>query len=118
VTEHRRDGRIIPPIPGNTHRLVIEGDQFRLWCGNEHGGSILIATFYLNSTKSPRQITLTPAKEPEKHEVYLGIYELDGDTLRLCFPVTEPWDPRPTEFKAEKGDNREVYKLKRNKAVK
>ena len=38
---------------------------------------------------------------PNKGSVYLCIYEIDGDTLKVCF------DPegkkRPTEFKGESG---------------
>jgi hypothetical protein len=31
-----------------------------------------------------------------------GIYEIEGDTLRLCLPRSEKV-PRPTEFKMVKG---------------
>src|SRR5205823_203292 len=58
----------------------------------------------------------TVSNEP-KNKRWLGIYELDGDNLRLCLPEIEPFDRRPTEFKAEKGSNLKVLKLKRNGAA-
>jgi uncharacterized protein (TIGR03067 family) len=118
VTEQRLNGETYLPVAGLRHELVIEGDEFRLWSGGNGGFSGYNATFKLNSRKSPRHINLISCNDAEKQELILGIYELDGDNLRLCFPYEEPWDsPRPTEFKAGKGLNFEVYELKRKEAA-
>ncbi|MBY0460837.1 MAG: TIGR03067 domain-containing protein, partial [Gemmataceae bacterium] len=53
----------------------------------------------LDPAKTPRTINLSVREGQGKDSVMLGIYELDGDALKLCF------DPegqaRPTEFKAD-----------------
>jgi hypothetical protein len=53
------------------------------------------------------------AEGPNKGAVMLGIYEIDGDTLRVCF------DPegkkRPTEFKSASGSQTFVNVHKRAK---
>jgi RNA polymerase sigma factor (sigma-70 family) len=63
------------------------------------------ATFIVDPAKSPKQIALTAVAGP-KDEVgkkMEGIYELNDNTLRLCF--AEPGKARPTEFKVvKKGD--------------
>jgi len=44
-------------------------------------------------------------------QVYQGIYELDGQTLRLC--VAPPGKPRPTEFETRPGDGRSLHLRRR-----
>ena len=55
----------------------------------------------LDPSKSPKAIDVTITEGPSKGAVMLGIYEFDGDTLKVCF------DPegkkRPTEFKSPAG---------------
>jgi uncharacterized protein (TIGR03067 family) len=52
-------------------------------------------TFKLDSGKMPKSIDIQPtdSKDPA-----VGIYELKGDTLKLC--VMDPGGKRPGEFKA------------------
>ena len=38
---------------------------------------------------------------PNKGKTFLAIYELDGDTLKVCYDLTGK--SRPTEFKTQKG---------------
>jgi uncharacterized protein (TIGR03067 family) len=49
------------------------------------------ATFSVDATKKPKAIDLHPDKKP-----VLGIYELNGDRLKMCF--SRPGKPRPTKF--------------------
>jgi len=135
VLENRLYGETYPTPPGIDGRLVIKGDDFRLmfWTkgmfetdpkkkealrGQITGGSLLFATFKLNTKTSPRNIDLDISREPEAHEVCLGIYKLDGDDLMICLPYLKPCERRPTEFKAEKGSDQQLYKLRRAKPEK
>jgi RNA polymerase sigma factor (sigma-70 family) len=125
VLETRVNGETYPTHEVTDHRLVIEGDKFRLTSMPKeppklglYGGMIFIATFKLNTTKSPRNIDLEMSKDPEAHEVCLGIYKLDGDDLVICLPYLKPCERRPTEFKAEKGSDQQLYKLRRAKPKK
>ncbi len=72
----------------------------------------------LDVTKSPKQITMTGSArtglKPEEADVkttVVGIYELKGDTLRIC--MASPGQPLPTEFKAEKKGDGALIKLER-----
>ncbi|CAN5361370.1 hypothetical protein BH10PLA2_BH10PLA2_37080 [soil metagenome] len=56
-------------------------------------------TFNIDATKSPRHIDATPA--PPNTKTLKGIYEWDGDKLKIIFGP--PDGERPTDFKTEPG---------------
>lgn len=66
----------------------------------------------LDPTATPRTIDIEVATGSYKGVVYLGIYELDGDTLRICFAMPDR-PVRPTEFTAGKGSVRALSAFKR-----
>jgi RNA polymerase sigma factor (sigma-70 family) len=96
--------------------VKFEGNEFRLLLPDGKATSG-IASFKLNTAKSPRNIDLTLSQGPESHELWLGIYRVDGDELILCLPKAEPFDQRPKYFTADKGSNQEIIKLKRSNPV-
>jgi RNA polymerase sigma factor (sigma-70 family) len=64
---------------------------------------------YLDSSARPKTYDLaTSAKTIE------GIYDLDGDTLRLCYAPAE-FAPRPRRFAAQPGSGQVLLVLKRQK---
>jgi uncharacterized protein (TIGR03067 family) len=78
--------------------LTFEGDKHTV----KHGSDVVQAgTQTIDPAKSPKAIDVTITEGPSKGAVMLGIYEFDGDTLKVCF------DPegkkRPTEFKSPAG---------------
>jgi uncharacterized protein (TIGR03067 family) len=78
--------------------LIFEGDKHTVKKGDE---VIQVGTQKLDPSKSPKTIDVTMTEGPSKGTVMLGIYEIRGDTLKVCF------DPegkkRPTEFKSAAG---------------
>jgi uncharacterized protein (TIGR03067 family) len=68
----------------------------------------------IDATKNPKTIDLEITAGEYKGVVYLGIYELDGDTLRICFALPDRAE-RPTEFSASKGTVRALSEFKREK---
>lgn len=66
----------------------------------------------IDATKKPKTIDIEIVAGPYKGMVYLGIYELDGDTLRICFALPDRPE-RPTEFSAGKGSIRALSDFKR-----
>jgi uncharacterized protein (TIGR03067 family) len=90
--------------------LTFEGDKHTVKKGNE---VIQVGTQKLDPSKSPKTIDVTMTAGPDKGAVMLGIYEIDEDTLKVCF------DPqgkkRPTEFKSAPGSQNFVNVHKRVK---
>ena len=68
----------------------------------------------LDPTKTPKEIDIEVASGEYKGVVYLGIYELEGDTLRICFAMPDR-PVRPTDFSAGKGSVRALSEFKREK---
>jgi uncharacterized protein (TIGR03067 family) len=78
--------------------VTFEGDKYSVKKGDE---LIQAATLKLDPSKSPKTLDVTVAEGPNKGAVMPGIYEISGDTLKVCF------DPegkkRPTQFKGACG---------------
>ena len=78
--------------------VTFEGDKYAVKKGDE---VIQACTLKLDPSKSPKTLDATVAEGLNKGAVIVGIYEISGDTLKVCF------DPegkkRPTEFKGASG---------------
>jgi uncharacterized protein (TIGR03067 family) len=70
------------------------------------------AKFTIDPTKKPRAIDYAMTEGPTKGKTHLGIYELDGDTVKFCFAA--PGKDRPTEFTAKEGSQRTLSVWKRD----
>ena len=77
-------------------KLVLDGDRYTLdFDTNTDKG-----TFALDPTKTPKRIDVRSAAGPFKGKTLPGIYELKGDTLRLCLEGDGKADRRPAAFEA------------------
>src|SRR5437764_606682 len=66
------------------------------------GGRLFFAAKYtIDPTKKPKAIDYQFTEGPTKGKTQLGIYELDGDTVKFCFAA--PGKERPTDFTADAG---------------
>ena len=78
--------------------IMFSGDK---WIIRDGDKVIQAGTQKLNATKKPSQIDTVATEGPDKGDIMLGIYELKGDTLKVCF------DPkgkeRPSSFTAKAG---------------
>jgi uncharacterized protein (TIGR03067 family) len=90
--------------------VIFESDKHTVKKGDE---VIQVGTQKLDPSKLPKTIDVTMVEGPHKGTVMLGIYEIDADTLKVCF------DPegktRPTEFKSPPGSKNFVNVHKRVK---
>lgn len=68
----------------------------------------------IDVTQTPKSIDIEVASGTHKGVVYKGIYELDGDTLRICFALPDR-AARPTEFSAGTGSVCALSEFKREK---
>jgi uncharacterized protein (TIGR03067 family) len=88
-------GKKIPADELKGFILIFEGDKHTVKKGDE---VIQVGTQKINPSKSPKTIDVTMTEGPSKGKVMLGIYEIDGDTLKVCFD--SQGKKRPTEFKS------------------
>jgi uncharacterized protein (TIGR03067 family) len=90
--------------------VTFAGDKYTVKKGDE---VIQVGTQKLDPSKSPKAIDVTVTEGLKKGAVMLGIYEIDGDTLKVCFD--EEGKKRPTEFKSPAGSETFVNVHKRAK---
>jgi uncharacterized protein (TIGR03067 family) len=90
--------------------ITFAGDKYTVKKGDE---VIQIGTQKLDPSKSPKTIDVTVTEGLKKGATMLGIYEIDGDTLKVCFD--EEGKKRPTEFKSPAGSETFVNVHKRAK---
>ena len=65
------------------------------------GGNPDKGTYTVDSTTKPRSMTITGTAGPNIGKTFPAIYELKGDTLRICYDLSGA--KRPTEFKTTAG---------------
>ena len=91
-------GKEVPAAEFKGMTVTFAGDKFTVKKGDE---VILAGTQKPDPSKSPKALDVAVAEGLNKGAVMLGIYEISGDTLKVCF------DPegkkRPTEFKSASG---------------
>lgn len=97
------------------HRVIFSGDEFRIKKGDE---TIIKGKFKIDSSKKPKEIDFEiteTEKEKLRGKTALGIYELDGDSLKWC--ANEPGaTERPKEFSSEAGTKHIFVTFKREKS--
>src|SRR5580700_8386142 len=71
------------------------------------------AKFSIDPSKKPKAIDYEMTEGPTKGKTHLGIYELDGDTVKFCFAA--PGKDRPSDFAAKEGSERTLSVWKRDK---
>jgi len=79
-------------------RLVITGNRFV----STGMGAVYEGILELDSSATPRRLNMKFDLGPEKGNTNLGIYELDGDTWRIC--LATHGSIRPSTFDSSSGD--------------
>lgn len=111
VVSGERDGMPLPPEVIKSLKRTVKGDQSTVM---QNGKLANQGTFKLDPSKKPKTIDFTFAEPEEaKGKVMMGIYELEGDTFKVCF--APPGAPRPTEFAGKAGTGTTFATWKREK---
>ena len=92
-----------------TIRLKLENGNYEVFVG-EHPDR---GTYTLDSSTSPKSITVTGTEGPNRGRTFPAIYELKGDTLRICYDLSGA--KRPTEFKTVAGTKQYLVTYHREK---
>ena len=77
-------------------KLEVAGEKYTVTVGK----TVDMGTVKLDLSKKPRAMDIIGNDGPNKDKTFLAIYELNGDTLRVCYDLTGK--SRPTEFKTQK----------------
>ena len=104
------NGQAMPKQFVQTGRRVAKDGETTITMG---GRLYFKANFSIDPTQKPKAMDYIMTKGPTKGKTHLGIYELDGDTVRSCFAA--PGHDCPTKFMAEKGSQRTLSAWKRDK---
>jgi uncharacterized protein (TIGR03067 family) len=116
VTELVANGKPAPEEVVQKMKWTVKGDKLTLSLpGRDGKPATKEFRFKLGPTKSPRTIDLTALDGPYKGTVSLGIYELDGDTLKLCVSNNPRKKDRPGAFDSPPGSQMGLFTMKRGK---
>jgi uncharacterized protein (TIGR03067 family) len=100
------------PLPENIRKsikLVLKDGKYTLTLGQQ----LDRGTVKLDSSAKPKAMDITGGEGPNKGKKILAIYELDDDTLRICYDLGGK--ARPTEFKSPPATTQFLVTYKREK---
>jgi uncharacterized protein (TIGR03067 family) len=110
VTALEVEGQKMPDAMLANARIVVKGNRF----ANSGMGAVFKGTLELDATTSPHQLDMKFDAGPEKGNINPGIYELDGDTWRLCLATRGT--VRPSCFASNPGSGFALESLTRGDA--
>ena len=102
-------GKMFPDEVRKSIKLVVKDDKYTVTVGKEADQG----TVKLNPSAKPKEMDITGTDGPNKGKTFLAIYELDGDTLRVCYDLSGK--ARPTEFKTKADTQLFLVTYKREK---
>jgi uncharacterized protein (TIGR03067 family) len=91
-------GQPLPPPVLKAITLTINGTNYEVVVVTEKGPSPDRGTLVFDPAANPKGMTITGVEGPNAGKTFPAIYELDGDTLRICYDLSG--QQRPAEFKS------------------
>ena len=88
-------------------KLVVRGKHYTFHTGQQ----TIEGTHRLDPSQDPKTIDAVRSKGPDRGKTLRGIYELNGDTYKVCF--AEPDKERPEEFSTTEGSGHRLLVFKR-----
>jgi uncharacterized protein (TIGR03067 family) len=102
-------GKMFPDELRKSIKLVVKDDTYTVTIGK----TVDQGTVKLKPTAKPKELDITGTDGPNKGKTILAIYELDGDTLRVCYDLGGK--NRPTAFESKEGTQLFLVTYKREK---
>jgi uncharacterized protein (TIGR03067 family) len=113
VVSYEENGQKLPEEEVKKVRFVFDQDRYEVKRGDDVEE---VGTIKLDTSKNPKRIDLKIQKAPiGEGETQLGVYQLDGDSLKICVSVPPGSKDRPSAFE-KAGTNELLIVLKRKKA--
>src|SRR5215217_8228539 len=104
------DGKSLSADAIKSLRLVITGTRYITRTANE---TLFDSTYRVDRTKTPPQIFMLGNEGALTGKEAQGIYDLSGDTLRICYAM--PGDPAPVKFESTPGSKAQFIVWRRMK---
>ena len=103
------EGKKVPIDMFKDAKLIIKDETFDyVGAGEDAKG-----TFKIDASKKPKTVDITYTEGPLKGKVLKAIYELDGDTYKIC--LDPAGNDRPTKFETKEGSPIVLETLKKDK---
>jgi uncharacterized protein (TIGR03067 family) len=102
-------GKKFPDEVRKSIKLVIKDGKYTVTVGKKPDRG----TAKLDPSAKPKAMDITGTDGPNKGKTFLAIYELKGDTLRVCYDLSGKG--RPKEFKTAEGTQEFLVTYKRKK---
>jgi uncharacterized protein (TIGR03067 family) len=93
------DGKAVPAEAAKRMRLTFNGDML-LFRGNFDNDREAECTYKLDVKPSPKHFEFTP---PNEKKPILGIFEVNGNELKICMRHARSDKGRPSEFATKEG---------------
>jgi uncharacterized protein (TIGR03067 family) len=106
------DGYAIPTEMLPNSRRICKGDQLTATVG---GQLVMKAKITLDPSRKPKTIDYQVTDGPTKGRKHLGIYEVDGDTMKSCFGA--PGAERPTDFTSKAGGQAHLDRMEASQGL-
>ncbi len=90
--------------------LTIEGNKRTLKVGDAVRS---VGTYRLDPAQKPKAIDITVSEGPLKDKTVRGIYEIDGETQKICLALDG--ETRPKEFTSKPGSGHLLQVFRREK---
>lgn len=105
------NGATQPGVPFETNKMIVVSAERRFIV--VQGKKITRGVFQMDPTRTPKQIDVTATNSKGKTLTTLAIYELEGDTYKVCSSFRS--NERPSEFLSKPGSETVFEVLKRSK---
>ena len=102
-------GKPFPEELTRTIRITVEKGMYKV----DVSGMSEEGTFKLDPSTKPKSLDMTGTNGQNKGKQLLAIYELNGDTLKVCYDLSGK--NRPKEFKTTEGSELYLVTYKREK---
>jgi uncharacterized protein (TIGR03067 family) len=102
-------GQPLPDDVRKSVKLELKDGKYTLTLGQR----VDQGTVKADASAKPKTMDITGVEGPNKGKKFLAIYELEGDTLRICYDLAGK--NRPTDFKAPPNTQRFLVTYKREK---
>jgi uncharacterized protein (TIGR03067 family) len=101
-------GKPMPPPVVKAITLTLTNGMYDVMVEHERPDK---GTVTLNTTTTPKQMSITGTNGPNLGKTFPAIYEVNGDTLRICYDLSG--EKYPTDYKSVPGTKLYLVTYKR-----